>query len=338
MPDLILLDIMMPGMDGFEVCERLKNNPKTSFIPIIFLTAKSEVQDLVKGFELGGVDYITKPFQREEVLARINTHLELKFTREKIQKIAEETQLRNLKIKEELLIASNYFASLLPKKLNGSPVDTYWKYVPSVELGGDAFGYFWLDNDNFVFYLLDVCGHGFSSALYSASVQNTLRFRNLNDTDFTNPASVFSSMNNIFRWDLHHDLFFTIWYGVFNKNTRQLNFASAGHHPSLMISPENGKEFLSGGNFVLGGLPDYEFKFEQKILPPDSCIYLFSDGTFELKPENGAIWNIDAMSQFLAEHENTEGNEIEDLFGYVKAINGKKPLKDDFTIVKLHFK
>ncbi len=76
-PDLILLDIMMPGLDGFEVCERLKNNPNTKDIPVIFITAKSDSDDIIKGFELGGVDYITKPFQYEVVAARIRTHLEM---------------------------------------------------------------------------------------------------------------------------------------------------------------------------------------------------------------------------------------------------------------------
>lgn len=77
-PDLILLDIMMPGMDGFEVCQRLKKNPATANIPIIFITALSDSENVVKGFELGGVDYVTKPFNAEEVIARVNTHLSLR--------------------------------------------------------------------------------------------------------------------------------------------------------------------------------------------------------------------------------------------------------------------
>lgn len=77
-PDLILLDIMMPGMDGFEVCEKIKSNLKTRSVPVIFLTAKSSTEDIVKGFKVGGVDYISKPFNREELIARVNTHIEMK--------------------------------------------------------------------------------------------------------------------------------------------------------------------------------------------------------------------------------------------------------------------
>ncbi|MCB1189125.1 MAG: hybrid sensor histidine kinase/response regulator [Leptospiraceae bacterium] len=84
-PDLILLDIMMPGMDGFEVCKKLKEDPFTQEIPIIFLTALSETESVVKGFELGAVDYITKPFNKKELITRVNTHLELKWAREELK-------------------------------------------------------------------------------------------------------------------------------------------------------------------------------------------------------------------------------------------------------------
>jgi two-component system sensor histidine kinase/response regulator len=86
-PDLILLDIMMPEMDGFEVCEHLKKDPQTKDIPVIFLTAKTDTADIVKGFELGAVDYVTKPFNGTELASRVRTHLELKFSREALQKL-----------------------------------------------------------------------------------------------------------------------------------------------------------------------------------------------------------------------------------------------------------
>lgn len=80
-PNLILLDVMMPGMDGFEVCSIIKSESRTRYIPIIFITAKTSTEDIVKGFKIGGVDYITKPFKQEELLARVNTHVELNFLR-----------------------------------------------------------------------------------------------------------------------------------------------------------------------------------------------------------------------------------------------------------------
>ena len=83
--DLILLDIMMPGMDGFEVCEQLKKDPNTREIPVIFLTAKTDTESTIKGFDIGAVDYVTKPFNEKELLARVRTHLELRAARESLR-------------------------------------------------------------------------------------------------------------------------------------------------------------------------------------------------------------------------------------------------------------
>ncbi|MFC1563956.1 response regulator [candidate division KSB1 bacterium] len=101
-PDLILLDVMMPELDGFETCKRLKADPETKDIPVIFLTAKVEVEDIVKGFELGAVDYVTKPFNHTELLARVDTHLQLKLAREQIEKYADELKEWNEKLEEKL--------------------------------------------------------------------------------------------------------------------------------------------------------------------------------------------------------------------------------------------
>ncbi|UCH98739.1 MAG: response regulator [Candidatus Aminicenantes bacterium] len=99
LPDLILLDIMMPEMDGFAACKRLKESPRTKDIPIIFLTAKIETADIVKGLELGAVDYISKPFNSTELLARVNTHLELKKARDREKELIEKLKEALSKVK-----------------------------------------------------------------------------------------------------------------------------------------------------------------------------------------------------------------------------------------------
>ena len=101
-PDLILLDVMMPGIDGFETCRRLKADNKTQDIPVIFMTALSETENKVKGFELGAVDYITKPFQRDEVLSRIKTHLSIHHLQQQIQAKNVELKIHNVALKEKI--------------------------------------------------------------------------------------------------------------------------------------------------------------------------------------------------------------------------------------------
>ncbi len=100
-PDIILLDVMMPELDGFETCKQLKESPETRDIPVIFLTAKIETEDIVKAFELGAVDYVIKPFNAKELLIRVNTHLDLKFAHEKIKKSEQELRNVNAEIKAQ---------------------------------------------------------------------------------------------------------------------------------------------------------------------------------------------------------------------------------------------
>ncbi|MCP4220389.1 MAG: response regulator, partial [bacterium] len=118
-PDLILLDIMMPEMDGYEVCRRLKQDPQTDRIPVIFLTAKSDTADMVKGFELGGVDYITKPFVKEIVFARINVHIKLKSALEKLEEMSVTDELTGVfNRRYAYIILEKYIASAKRERKN----------------------------------------------------------------------------------------------------------------------------------------------------------------------------------------------------------------------------
>ena len=337
-PDLVLLDIMMPVMDGYEVCERLKNMPETKDIPIIFLTARNDVKDIVAAFDVGGVDYITKPFRKAEIIARINNQLELKFSKDIISEKADEITKINNNLEKELSIAAEYFSSLLPLEFENDRLLIKWKYVPSAKLGGDAFGYFNLDKDNFIFYLFDVCGHGIASGLYSVSVINNMRYQILPDTDFKNPEEVFSSLNKIFQITDHYGFYFTIWYGVYHIPTRELRYASAGHHPSILLEKNGTSKLLSGGNFIVGGLEEYKFKSETIHLAKNTDIYIYSDGAFEFKLSDGEMFSINKLSSFLEARRDKSAKELTNLFEYIKSMNNNRPLKDDFTILKITFK
>ncbi len=130
--------------------------------------------------------------------------------------------------------------NILPSPLQKVEINVDWKFIPSTSLGGDAFGYQWLDEDHFVIYLIDVSGHGVGAALLSVSVINALRSQSLPDTDFKDPAQVLASLNEAFPGEENNSMFFTIWYGVYNKNSRELVYASGGHPPAIFI--DNGQE------------------------------------------------------------------------------------------------
>ena len=122
---------------------------------------------------------------------------------------------RALELDRDLQKASEYLASLLPAPLTAGPVRTDWRFVPSTQLGGDAFGYQWLDPNTFAFYLIDISGHGAGAAMHSVAVLNVLRQHALPQVDFANPAEILASLNNRFQMDSHNGMFFTMWYGVY---------------------------------------------------------------------------------------------------------------------------
>ena len=109
-----------------------------------------------------------------------------------------------------------------------------WRFQPSAELGGDIFGYHWINADRLAIYLLDVSGHGVGAALLSVSVFNVLRTQSLQGTDFGDPAAVLKQLNRVFPMERQNNLIFTIWYGVFERSTRRLTYASGGHPPAVL--------------------------------------------------------------------------------------------------------
>ena len=350
-PDLILLDVMMPDMDGYEICEKLKQIDVARNIPIIFLTAQSDTDSLLAGFRVGGVDYVAKPFIREELLARIRTQIRLKFSKEKITEDAKIINDMNLALKkandekDQLLDIINaglqqgadYVASLLPRKINEGPIRTDWRYQPSTQLGGDNFGYHWIDDDNFLMYLMDVSGHGIGSALLSVSVMNILKTENLRKTDFREPDQVLKRLNKIYQMTDHNDRFFTIWYGVYNKNTRLLKYANAGHPPGILVDQSGSGHELTVKNIVIGALPEIEYHSDSIEVKPYSRLYIFSDGVYEFKCENGNSWKYDELKEKLITSEDENGLEIDFVLESISR-DQKTIFRDDVSIIKLTFK
>jgi sigma-B regulation protein RsbU (phosphoserine phosphatase) len=338
-PDLILLDIMMPGMDGYEVCRRLKADEKVSDTPIIFVTAKSEVEDETLGFELGAVDYITKPFSIPVVKARVKAHLDLKRLRdlEAIQRAKLETVLGMLN--SELAEAAEYVKFLLPQPITEGPLQADWRFVPCTSLGGDSLGYHWLDEDSFAIYLIDVCGHGVGAALHSVSVLNVLRSKNLQNIDFRRPDQVLAGLNAVFPMDNHRDMYFTMWYGVYNHSSRLLTYASGGHPPALLMQdmPGNRSEIreLRTPNLFVGGLDGVDFEYDQVEIKPAARLYVFSDGVYEIMNENGACWGFDDLKAYLEDSGDRGKSTMDDLWAHVRQIAGSETLEDDFSVLEI---
>src|SRR6476469_8572973 len=227
-PALIICDWMMPGRDGLEVCRQVKANSDLSTTFFILLTSRGEVEDRVRGLDSGADDFLSKPIEMNELKARVRAGLRLHQTTQDLQ-----TQKQLLEA--ELAEAADYVRSLLPDPLSDFPAINAC-FIPSRQLGGDCFDYFWLDPDYLAIYLLDVSGHGLGSALPSISVLNLLRSQSLPGVNFYLPDRVLSGLNETFQMSGHNERYFTIWYGVYNQTKRQLAYASAGHPPAILLS------------------------------------------------------------------------------------------------------
>lgn len=240
-------------------------------------------------------------------------------------------------VNSDLDKASKYVHSLLPAKINTRRLKIDWKIVPSAKLGGDSFGYHWIDKEHLAIYMLDVTGHGVGAALHCVSALNMLRFETLVDTDFRKPNEVLHGLNQVFQMSDHNSLFITMWYIVFNRTTRVMTYAGAGHPPLLIFDKEGLSEKISSDNMIIGVDHGIEFKTGTYMIEGKIEAYIYTDGAYEAELPDGKMLKIDDLVDFLSKHRNRSANEIELLYKLLDDLNPGKNLDDDFTIMKINY-
>jgi serine phosphatase RsbU (regulator of sigma subunit)/anti-sigma regulatory factor (Ser/Thr protein kinase) len=273
---------------------------------------------------------------REERLSDWNANLE-RTVRERTADLAqakEEVEKANRTMAAELAEAATYSRAVLPERLHG-PVTTDWVFVTSSQLGGDSFGYHWLDDDRLSLYLLDVCGHGVGAALLSISVVNVLRTTSLSGTDFYDPSSVLARLNEAFPMEKHNDMFFTGWYGVYSRSRRELRYACGGHPPAVLIHAEGDRVHLSAKGAVIGAFPGASYENATVTVPGGSRLYLFSDGTYEIDRPGAPMMTHDEFSAMLAGQQ--EYGNLSPLVDEIRRAQQSDSFADDFSLVEFYF-
>jgi len=289
-PDLILLDVMMPGLSGYQVCEMLKSEETTASIPVIFVTGLNDVVDEEKGLSLGAVDYIGKPFHPGLVRARVKNHLELKRHRDFLEwEIRQRTEAliqaekSRQRLEAELSVAGRIQESMLPaRQLSdsrglGFQLSTYLQAAR--EVGGDLFDYFYLGDGRLCFTLGDVSDKGVPAALFM--VQVCTLFRTLGPAG-TDPAGLLGLMNEQLCQDNSACMFVTMICGVFCMDTGELVLSSAGHEPPVLIESSGGARALEfEGGPALGLCEGAAFENFETTLGPGQSLLLYTDGVTE---------------------------------------------------------
>lgn len=337
LPTVILQDLIMPEIDGLTLVKFFRVHPKLKDVPLIVLSSKEEALTKAESFALGANDYLVKLPDRIELLARIRYHsqgyINLLQRNEAYAALLASRQA----LAAELAQAADYVTSLLPEPVCAGNVTASWRFFPSAQLGGDSFGYHWIDRDHFAMFLLDVCGHGVGSALLSVSAFNAIRSQTLPSTDFLVPEQVLAALNDAFPMENHNNLYFTIWYGVFNVQTRELRFASGGHPPAFLIAQDKMLTKLMTNNLFIGGLPESTYCGGSVNVGPDARLYVFSDGVYEVDPPEGLMWTLDELGAYLLQNDVVAGEDIDTLYRTMQAYHGREILEDDFSMMVMRF-
>jgi sigma-B regulation protein RsbU (phosphoserine phosphatase) len=325
-PDLILLDIMMPGIDGFEVCRRLKDNPDTANIPVIFLSALTETKDKVQGLQLGAVDYVSKPFQPDEVIARVNTHLT-------IHRLKREVEQKKDALEDELEAASDVQRRLLPKKLPEiAGLKLAAHYETSLYAGGDYYDIAEMADNQWGFLVADAEGHSAPAAVMMA--MTCALFRSYPEPP-AEPGELLFFLNQ-HLCKVADPSFVTALYIVYDADHYRLKIARAGHPPPMIYRSAEKKaiEYTCGGVFPLGIDPYEQVPVTEAELQPGDRILMYTDGITERFSIDGETYGERRLLQQLEVGGNLEPQEL--LAAIMKDVNdfaNGRPADDDQALL-----
>ncbi|MGM0640785.1 MAG: SpoIIE family protein phosphatase [Thermotogota bacterium] len=325
-PDVILLDVMMPDLDGYEVCKRIKNQENLKEIPIIFVSALNEIDDKTKGFEVGGVDYITKPAHSKEIIARIKTHSEL-------YRIQQALKEYITKVNRDLNMAQKFQREMLPTKENFDGLKMKWHFQPSFNVSGDIFGIIEKENETFV-YIVDVSGHGAASAMLSLMIKREVESIII-DKNHSDLREILFQLDDKEKSLFSDGVYFTAAFIKIEDD--KITICNAGHRSPILYKKGEIKTF-ENNNFPLGMgliqnkrnilLDEYEFI-------KDDIFIMFTDGLVEAENKNGVQFDDENILKVLKEN-NDEKNiaEIIDKIRkkFLNFLNEEKP-EDDITLL-----
>ncbi len=333
LPDLILLDIIMPGKSGYEVCTTLKNIPIIKDIPIIFLSGKNETEEIVKGFKLGAADFVTKPFKPEELLTRVETQLNLLDAKIKLEKTNQTLLQRNIEIESGMETARLLQRNLLPnKKLIAPWIEAYFCFIPMDKVGGDFYDYR-VDNNIVELFIADVSGHGLPGALFSTIAKVAKE----SITNKNSPSAILKHLNELMCRYTVESHFITAFSCIMDYNTKTMKYSSAGHCP-LIIQRKNETNLikLKTKGYPLGIIENFDYIENTYQFEPGDRIIIYTDGILEctkLEGEHYKMWGNESFDKFILNHTNYSPNEFcSSILAVLSNYCGEQHFDDDITL------
>jgi phosphoserine phosphatase RsbU/P len=332
LPDLILLDVMMPGLDGYQVCERLKANPETHDIPVIFLTGLTDVDDETKGLEIGAVDYIRKPFSPAIVKARVRTQISIRDSREQLNQ-------QVVAVNHELEMARHIQLSILPSRapaITGLAIAA--RYLPMTTIAGDYYDYLPIDDQRVGILVADVSGHGAPSALITSMIKIVLAEQKTHASD---PAAVLAGMNEALCGKFAHH-FVTAAYIFVDTGNKLLRYGGAGHPPlSIWRATDGRAQAIEENGLLLAQFPEETYSAVELPFAPGDRIVLNTDGVSECASPEGQQFTTKRVLELLDKSQDL-GTEafadsiVDTLCRWSKRPRGQDQ-QDDITLVVVDF-
>ena len=327
-PDLVLLDIMMPGMNGYEVCRRMREMPETAEVPIMFLSSLEEVQNKTLGFEAGANDYLTKPFEMLEVKARVRSLLKAKAYSDAVKE----------QIASELRISREIQMGMLPhdftevEKSYGVRIGA--ELVPAREVGGDLYGVSAATPKRLVVFLGDVSGKGIPASMFMVRAISLAR---LLAREIAEPERILSRLNDELSVDNPSYMFVTFMCAVFDPATGKLAIANAGHcRPVVLRHGVEPAWAVDKLGIALGFEPDLEFQRTELTLEPGDSIVFYTDGVSEAFNTQDECYGDGRLLVDLKAISGTDPGAITaGLLERVRAHAGTAPQSDDIAILTL---
>ncbi len=339
-PDLILLDVMMPGISGFETCRKIKQNEMNKDIPVIFITGKTEMESVVEGFNAGGVDYVTKPFRPEEVCARVKTHLHLRHLKKEMALKNKELEKKNDFMERELVVAREIQMSMLPTNFPPYPdhkeLSLYAKLEPAREVGGDFYDFFFMGEGQFGVCVGDVSGKGAPSALFMAATKALIKSISENKVS---PATILSYTNNELSRENASCMFVTIFLAVLDLKSGQFTYTNAGHNPPYIKRVNGGLSRLDKRHGpVVGAMDGINFGEDKDKLSKGDQLFLFTDGVTEAFDINGALFSDERLENLLGSRKYESAEKmVGSIYSEVKKFEDGAGQADDITILSLQY-
>ena len=342
---LVLLDIMMPGIDGYEVLAEIRKSRLQTELPIIMVTAKDDSADIVRALELGASDYVTKPIDFAVALARINTHLLVSRSQAALRAAHE-------RMKNDLDAAAKTQRRLLPTELVDDPRVVFgWEYRPCDELGGDMLNVFRIDDRHIGLYVLDVSGHGVQSALLSFALSQSLSpnagpgsmvLQSADEDAVEGPAApeeVARRLNAEHSMAANGGLIATLQYGVIDLTAGTFTFVSAGHPDPVRVSGDASSVIDSVGGPPIGVIEDPAYESSTVDLIPGNRIVMVSDGVYEQFSEAHEAFGWERYEQRLADsHSEPVADAVTHLADAVEVWAGAKGTQDDISVIAFDYR